>query len=627
MAETINITELPLDILVLVFPYLDAKSFLAFCSTCKAFQQPSIRLDPAYWSFQSRSTFRIPNQPVVQHDGVRWQRMYKRLFTQTRVYTWGSESNSRLGHHTNARSCPSPQEMHGAREMGVIADLQSGGWSTTILNSKGTLYSVGVLDGERSWGGSADPKALSFPPGYPESPAAAAYNEPTITIRQFSAGRSHILGLSDSGRIWSWHSFDQPAVQVKFVNVDLKEDSSGGSNMTNSSLFGTVKQVVGGWSYSSAYVHGVGIVAWEPLRPRAARHGPRRARSVPRRSLLQEPEPDTMLLLENFELPKTGYLRPKGAIRESDHDRALGEEVGQVKNHIVLEHFVVFVTDVGKIFCSRLDEKDKADNILELCAFGGEIGKPLDVQGSFRTFAVFSNGRVVIAEQDYLERSWDARTTNPNQTDIAGLKYIPALQHNNVVSIAFGDYHFLALHSTGKITAYGRGAQYRESLGLGALPAARLRGLHSLGIAQDDYTRGREVWFRKEQQEWLDFLHAGGKDMQEASDRFGLYADGNLNVVGELSEWIEQEARVWDEDMGEDGLGAYFALRVSAAGWHSGAVLLVNEELANKKTNYDWRNKSFPRLKLGNGEEMPGSVPIDEWREGRPELQLNWENP
>jgi SCF-associated factor 1 len=65
---------------------------------------------------------------------------------------------------------------------------------------------------------------------------------------------------------------------------------------------------------------------------------------------------------------------------------------------------------------------------------------------------------------------------------------------------------------------------------------------------------------------------------------------------------------------------------VSAAGWHSGAVLLVNEELANKETNYDWRNKSFPRLKLSNGEEMPGSVPIDEWREGRPDFRLDWEN-
>jgi SCF-associated factor 1 len=92
-----SITDLPLDILVLVFPYLPADSFLALCSTCKAFQQSSIRLDPAYWSFATRSTFRIPNQPVVQYDGVRWQSMFRRLLTQSRVFTWVCRAQLRGG--------------------------------------------------------------------------------------------------------------------------------------------------------------------------------------------------------------------------------------------------------------------------------------------------------------------------------------------------------------------------------------------------------------------------------------------------------------------------------------------------------------------------------------------------
>ncbi|KAF1973905.1 hypothetical protein BU23DRAFT_126550 [Bimuria novae-zelandiae CBS 107.79] len=627
MAEASNITELPLDILVSIFPYLDAKSFLAVCSTCKAFQQPSIRLDPAYWSFQTRATFRVPNQPVVQHDGDRWQKMYKRLLTQTRVYTWGSESNHRLGHRTNARSCHLPGEMEGEHALGIIADLQCGGWSTTILNSKGDLYSVGVLDGERHFGGSADPKRLRFPPGYPNS------NEPTTTIRQFSAGRSHILGLSDSGRIWSWHDIGHSAVQIKFVNIDLKEDSSSGSKPMNASLYGTVKQVIAGWSYSSAYVRGIGIVVWEPIRPRAPGGFVRRARSVPRRPQQQEAEPDTMLLLENFELPKTRYQRPKGAARESAPDRALGEEVGQVENYIVLENFVIFVTDIGKVFCSKLEEKEKADNILELCAFRSQAGTPLDVQGSFRRFAIFRNGEVIIAEQDYLEACWNAQTTNPEQANISGLKRIPAFQHNNVVSIAFGDFHFLALHSNGKITSYGKEMQSRGSLGLSAIPWARLRGLtHTTGsdleLLPHAYTHGRELWFREEQEEWLKLLFSGGNDGEEANERIEMWS-GSRDVAGEVSDWIEQEGKAWDEvstqmDGGEDGLGAHFALRVSAAGWHSGAVLLVNDELA-KKTTYDWRNTSFPRLQLSNGDEMPGSIPFHKWREGRPDWKLNWE--
>jgi SCF-associated factor 1 len=147
MAEGISsITDLPLDILVLVFPYLDAKSFLSLCSTCKAFQQNSIRLDPAYWSHATRSTFRVPNQPVVQHDGVRWQKLFRRLLTQSRVFTWGDNGQGRLGHGLQERdirlprgtrhvarrgpisniSCSFPTEVAHTEELGVIADMQCG---------------------------------------------------------------------------------------------------------------------------------------------------------------------------------------------------------------------------------------------------------------------------------------------------------------------------------------------------------------------------------------------------------------------------------------------------------------------------------------------------------------------
>jgi len=147
MSEQTNLKDLPLDILVLIFPYLDAKSFLSLCSTCKAFQQPTIRLDPYYWSHATRSAFRVPNQPVVHADGLRWQRLYKRLLTQSRVFTWGSNTHNCLGHapsvvhprfrHPRQRVPPGaplvpalhasfPTEMMGSRDLGIIADLQCG---------------------------------------------------------------------------------------------------------------------------------------------------------------------------------------------------------------------------------------------------------------------------------------------------------------------------------------------------------------------------------------------------------------------------------------------------------------------------------------------------------------------
>jgi SCF-associated factor 1 len=174
MADKVScITDLPLDILVLVFPYLDAESFLALCSTCKAFQQPSIRLDAAYWSYQTRTTFRVPNQPVVQHDGVRWQKMYRRMLTQSRVFTWGNNSHNRLGHGFEERStddfstlprmprmirpgrtrffnarCSFPTEMQHTRELGVIADMQCGCvplFHSYIVDDAGRILDRGYL--------------------------------------------------------------------------------------------------------------------------------------------------------------------------------------------------------------------------------------------------------------------------------------------------------------------------------------------------------------------------------------------------------------------------------------------------------------------------------------------------
>lgn len=443
--------------------------------------------------------------------------------------------------------CSYPEQMRGAQQLGVLADLQCGGWSTTILNSEGSLYSVGILDGERIPGGNYDFKNLKFPTAFSNGDRAA------ITTRQFSAGRSHVLGLSDSGKIWSWQHMDSPATQIKFVNIDLKECSYDVSESLSGSTYGTVKQVIAGWSYSSAYIRGVGILIWEPVRqqPQIRPHRGWRGRIGSSVRYEIAPLTDTMLAMENFEIPKTNYQRRKRAARESIPDRTLGEEVGQVENYILLEHFVVFATDIGKVFCSKFEEKDKADNILELCVFRSQHGKTLDVQGSFRRFAVFRDGEVIIAEQSYLEACWTARNNNPEQDDIVGLKRIPALQHNNVVSIAFGDFHFLALHSTGKITSYGLEMQRCGALGLGD-QQARFRGAVSaqgstnLKLHPHCYMHGREVWFRDEQKEWLEQLYESSKNDAEAAHLFEMFfADDN--VAGEVSEWIEQEGKAWDE--------------------------------------------------------------------------------
>jgi SCF-associated factor 1 len=244
------------------------------------------------------------------------------------------------------------------------------GWSTTILTSKGALYFVGVLDGLQMLGtlpGQGTLRTLTFPPGYPQAGPDTSYHEPTTAIREFSSGRSHILGLADSGRIWSWADAQKPALQIKFVDVEIKETSTYTDSESSYGGYGTVKKVLAGWNQSSALIHGIGIVLWSPVKRQRG-----------------EDETDTMLVLENDIIPKTNYQRTKGAARESEQDKALGQEVGQVLNYILLENFLVFVTDIGKVFLYSLDPS--ARQLIELTGLRSDAGSSIDVQGSFRYF-------------------------------------------------------------------------------------------------------------------------------------------------------------------------------------------------------------------------------------------------
>lgn len=74
-----------------------------------------------------------------------------------------------------------------------------------------------------------------------------------------------------------------------------------------------------GWSQSSAYIHGVGIILWHPVE---RDH--------------DDETTDTMLVMENAEVPNTGYQRSRDKRAESEEERALGENVGAVLNYSTL---------------------------------------------------------------------------------------------------------------------------------------------------------------------------------------------------------------------------------------------------------------------------------------------------
>lgn len=733
MAETndspLTLLDLPVDLLVLIFPLLDAHSFLSLTSTCHALHRPDFIHDSSYWSALVRRDFRVPNQPVVQNDGLRWLKLYKRLRTQSRVFTWGNDDRDCLGHSQNMpnmvftrggaharrtkKNANFPIEMEGIEHLGVISDLQSGGWSTTLLTAKGALYTVGVLDGGGFTQEShATATPLRFPPGMPQPKDRY---DPVTAIKQFSSGRSHVLAVSDSGAIWSFQNIDFPGVRVKFVHYELEENGRERGR-------GVVRKVVAGWNRSAALIEGSGIILWEPIiSDDSCEVG------------------DAVLVLDSVDVPGTRHVQNNG----SNED----QEVGEVQSFIVLEDCILFNTHLGKLFAAEITVPHRATAMLRPIEIpiptkegdGPDASFITDIQGSFRNFACFTkSGAVLTSNQDSIMPLF----TSPHSV-VRIFKRIPALQNKGAISIAFGDYHFHALHSGGHITSYGYEPQSCGALGLGGFgaPEGRLRGIRNQGMPRDGrlvphaYVHGRAIWFEAEKREWVKFLTSGGVDQGEAAERIRMsIGSPGIDAQGEVSEWIEQEGRDWEEKYGisredDDGLGAFFALSVSAAGWHSGALVLVNQDMverlkravevpddgtanndpgddearsiddkadagpssmippeqasdeqgqslwdnvadytryflgmapynvtsatydpnavhlrhnttatANRANTghqnpramdygaspregylYRWAQDHFPRLRLRDGTEMPGAVPFDEWRYGRPD--------
>lgn len=113
-----------------------------------------------------------------------------------------------------------------------------------LLNSLGELFYFGVLDGETGQPESHILRlaSLTFPPAYP--PATRHRYEPDTAIRQYSVGRSHVMGLSDSGKMWEWANGSKAGMLVKLVSVDVAEGAKVGKGRVTRVVSGTVRLVL-----------------------------------------------------------------------------------------------------------------------------------------------------------------------------------------------------------------------------------------------------------------------------------------------------------------------------------------------------------------------------------------------
>lgn len=442
--------------------------------------------------------------------------------------------------------------------MGIVADVQCGGWSTTILNSIGAIFMFGILNGQRRSRIPDDESVvlerLGFPPAYP--PTTKERYEPSTAIQQYSTGRSTVLGLADDNKVWMWESLN--GFQIKPMHVDLVENK--------------VTRVVAGWDRNSMYVMNIGIVYWTSSQDSdVIRGGRQEALAVA-----------DMMLIDSVTVPETGYRRKKNERFMND---SIGSRIGEVTNHVVLEGYIVFTTDLNKLFFYRttypmpaLETPEPVELTTFYTASTSKSFTIRDIQGSYRCFAIFTHdGCVLTASNDLLNAFWNAATSPPTEEPqpLPSPNPLHPPPARTITSLAFGDWHFLALHSDGTTTSYGQELKSCGALGLGDTPASKLRGVTpvpgSWGTQSLPEGEGRTIFFEPQMEIWLNDMVLKAPTL--------VYGE---NVRKAYADYFESQGARWEEGITKEGeMGAYFVLKIAAAGWSSAALVLFDEEKAD----------------------------------------------
>ena len=342
------------------------------------------------------------------------------------------------------------------------------------------------------------------------------------------------------------------------------------------------------------YVMNVGIIYWASVQDSDVVRGGRQERLA---------VADTMLV-ESVTIPGTSYRRKRNYERTSDD--SLEARIGQVVHHIVLEKWIVFTTDLNKIYCYPTIFPMPAFNVpepIELTTFPSscpsERFQIRDLQGSFIRFAVFTtSGAVLTADKDLLNAFQNAPTSPPPPQPLPSPVLLTSSTSNPIISLAYGDHHYHALHATGTITSYGLEPQRCGALGLGNRLVSPLRGV---AVEGGPFGGGRlptalspTIWFDPLMQTWLQDMSWAAKE-PEAKARGEMLLNGHVGACEAMGRYYEREGAGWedgvavtiaeserlrDEESGM-GMGAYFVLKVAAAGWHSAALVLVDEDKAD----------------------------------------------
>lgn len=416
----------------------------------------------------------------------KWPELYS-IRAKGRFYSWGAMGGGRLG--LSSKDVPTenlerqgfssgvckPTKVPGIEE--ILADVSAGGFSFQILTAHGEIYSSGSYHAGHQTGPGPDqsdynefqqqirhqesvlfnPLNMSqrmnpvlpirlggvrhrpmneehphpLPGSFPSSPYQIPQDDtpkPKSKVEnrflvkeraqfdtQFvsvSSGRAHFIAMDNTGNLWSWDRGDY-GVKLKFVN-------QGGVDLKSQGRF--VLKALAGWDSSVAYIYNYGLVYWK-------KHEPLK-------------KDQTEAKAHHVLIPNTGDINGPG----------------KIVDFVAGEDFIIYVTLEGKIYRNDMIGEPsfplvKFQDYLKL---NGKSLAPKFVRlsGSFRSFTAFSNEDLVLLG-----------SKNTDEPEI-----IDELQKVNCISVAVGDYHFLALLRDGTMLSWGLESNHCGCLGLGKQP-------------------------------------------------------------------------------------------------------------------------------------------------------------
>jgi len=132
-----GLTELPEDILLLIFPYLHYKDYLSLCLINKHFHN-TYRDEYSYWRYHANHVLHLPSHYQTKFEASSWRQMCEIYYRRARLFMWGNtrrpiynsdhEQDGHLDWPTEIRS-------YDGMRVGAIVDIQCAYGGTASFSS------------------------------------------------------------------------------------------------------------------------------------------------------------------------------------------------------------------------------------------------------------------------------------------------------------------------------------------------------------------------------------------------------------------------------------------------------------------------------------------------------------